>query len=1150
MPQKVTSDQAAVGTDRSFDSEVVTSPHVPAALAETLTVHAGKSEGPAAVTPRPAELTIRRELGRGGMGVVYEANDPTLDREVALKVLSPEKSNPSTRQRFVREARITAKLPHPGVPPVHTLGEMPDGSPYLAMKVIRGRTLAEMLPGERAREGGTTNLIQIFEKIAQTVGFAHSRRIIHRDLKPQNVMVGEFGEVQVMDWGLAKELDSGSTQLHVSGPELIEQSLPDSATDTAEQTSAGIVLGTPAYMPPEQARGEAVDERADVFALGAILCEMLTGSRPWGTGNGPTLVARSARGDISATLETIDGCGADEALIRLAKQCLAPVAADRPANGKAVADALADYQRNVDSRLRRAEADWRVAQTRAAEFRKRRQVWIGLAAALLVGTVAASVLAVRANKARTDAESAKVEAENQKTIAVGKEIEAKEAQALAETNKEAADAERTKALNFAMKAKTEAERAMAVREFLQRRLLMQADPLTQADDLRRNSDAISKLSKNPTIRELLDRAAKQTTPENLERDFPAMPLVQAEILYSIGATYVAVGEVNAGVDHLTRACDLMVNTLGRDHLDTMQIHERLAFAYLVQGKRREAVETMKFVRDVVVNKRGTEHKNWLAIMNNLAVAYDLYGDYASSLEIHQRITDELVQTRGNDTLPTLTSRFNLAMAHKRTGDVANSVKMLESVCAETEKFLGADHPGVLTFQNGLGEAYSMAGKPRDAERVHQKVLVNRTKLFGPEHPDTLITRSNLAQTLADLGKLPEAIRMAEEVRIAREKVLGKEHPDTVMTWYVLGKMHTTMQRFDEAKKCLEQACELGESAFGEDHPDRLKALNALAGAYMDTNDLPAAIRTYELTRTLKTRRLGADHPSTVVTMNDMAIAYFQAGRIDECAKLIETVLEINEKRFGPKHPETLTNVDNLGVIRNKMGKTEEAIRHGERALSGREAAFGLKHPQTVESMNNLAQSYFQGGRRNDAHALMEKAADTSRQMFGNENPRTMTMVRNQLKLLDLDNQHKRASDVRQKLLDRQRVARPGGSPAIADTLSQLARSLMADGRPAEAEKALRECLEIREKDVLPSVGLFVTRSELGEALLAQKKYGDAKSLLVEGYEGIKDRQAKIAPAQRKPVLLAAIDRLIRLADETKAIDDRKQWETEKAMIEK
>jgi serine/threonine protein kinase len=225
---------------------------------------------------------VLHEIARGGMGRVLAAYDLGLDRDVALKILLPGANS----DRFARESKITARLPHPGIPPVHALGTLADRSPFLAMKLIAGHTLVEeMKRADRPR------LQQAFLQVCLAVGFAHSRGIIRRDLKPANVMVGAFGEVQVMDWGLAKEVagrtvadeprSSEPLTVPLAGTDPI-QTTDDraAAASTDVRTEAGMVLGTPSYMAPEQARGETMDARADAFALGGILCAILTGKPP------------------------------------------------------------------------------------------------------------------------------------------------------------------------------------------------------------------------------------------------------------------------------------------------------------------------------------------------------------------------------------------------------------------------------------------------------------------------------------------------------------------------------------------------------------------------------------------------------------------------------------------------------------------------------------------------------------------------------------------------------------------------------------------------------------------------------------------------------------------------------------------------------
>ncbi len=335
---------------------------------------------------------IAGELARGGMGRVLSGRELVLDREVAIKVLLPG----ANAGRFLTESKITAKLPHPSIPPVYALGQLADGSPYLAMKLVRGRTLAEELKARPHILHELPRFVQIYEQICQAVGFAHAQGIIHRDLKPANVMVGAFGEVQVMDWGLAREVRNA--EFGVWNGEVVPVS--------PELTQAGAVMGTPAYMAPEQARGEQVDARADVFALGGILGNILTGRSPFAGTSAVETIRKAAAANLIGILTRLDSSGADADLIALAKRCLSPDAADRPPTGQAVADAVANYRSSVEDRLRKAQADRAAGEAKAIEQRKRRRVVRiasgVLAAVLLVGIGVSTWQAFRA----TDAEKA------------------------------------------------------------------------------------------------------------------------------------------------------------------------------------------------------------------------------------------------------------------------------------------------------------------------------------------------------------------------------------------------------------------------------------------------------------------------------------------------------------------------------------------------------------------------------------------------------------------------------------------------------------------------------------------------------------------------------------------------------------------------
>jgi tetratricopeptide (TPR) repeat protein/tRNA A-37 threonylcarbamoyl transferase component Bud32 len=390
------------------------------------------TQGPAAPRTDVPRYTLRDEIARGGMGAIYRATDSVLGREVAVKVLQDRYTDQSTvARRFIDEALITGQLQHPGIPPVHDLGTSPEGRPFLVMKLIKGQTLAEQLQHRTAGAADAGRLVAVFEQVCQAVAYAHAHQVVHRDLKPSNVMVGAFGEVQVMDWGLAKVMVSRERErpeemadAAAAGTEV--RSLRES---DGVNTQAGSVLGTPAYMPPEQAIGavDQVDARSDVFGLGGILCAILTGRAPFVAATAEATRQLAALGKLADAFARLDASGADPDLVALCKRCLSREKEERPTDAGEVARAVADLRAAADERARRAELD-RVkaegekatAEARAAERRKRRRLWTGAAAALtaavVLGLLAVLIVQRRANdeleakNRELDDEQAKVQA--------------------------------------------------------------------------------------------------------------------------------------------------------------------------------------------------------------------------------------------------------------------------------------------------------------------------------------------------------------------------------------------------------------------------------------------------------------------------------------------------------------------------------------------------------------------------------------------------------------------------------------------------------------------------------------------------------------------------------------------------------------------
>jgi len=336
-----------------------------------------------------AHYRPEREIARGGMGRIVAAEDHRLGRPVALKeLLDPA---PELLGRFQREALITARLQHPGIVPVYEAGRWPSGEPFFAMKLVSGRPLDQVIGDARTLEDRLALLPRV-AAATEAIAYAHSQRVIHRDLKPANILIGEFGETVVIDWGLAKSLDD------VDGP-LASQRLarpskqPSTAPRRAEPgsstlTVAGAVMGTPAYMAPEQARGEPVDQRADVFALGAMLYHLLAGVPPYNARTATDVIAAAALGKVVplATRER----GAPPDLVAIVHRAMAPLPIDRYGDAGELASEL---RRFLTGQL--VSAHRYTASQRVGRFVRRHRAAVTIATIAAVGFAAGGTFAVR-----------------------------------------------------------------------------------------------------------------------------------------------------------------------------------------------------------------------------------------------------------------------------------------------------------------------------------------------------------------------------------------------------------------------------------------------------------------------------------------------------------------------------------------------------------------------------------------------------------------------------------------------------------------------------------------------------------------------------------------------------------------------------------
>jgi WD40 repeat protein len=344
----------------------------------------------------PHRYAVDGEVGRGGIGRVVRARDVVLDRTVALKELMG--GDDGSRRRFVREALITARLQHPSIVPIYEAGRWPDRAPFYAMKLVAGRPLSRLLD-EKPSLDARLSLVPIALAVADAIAYAHSERVIHRDLKPHNVLVGEYGETIVIDWGLAKDLSAhGEDDVDVG---------PFRKPDASDRTIAGAVLGTPAYMPPEQAQGKDVDERADVYALGAMLYHVVAGAPPHTGATIDEMISRIVDGTIVPLTEREPDAPPDLAAI------VAKAMERDPARRYRTARELADDLRQFTNGQLVAAHRYSVRE-RIRRFIRRHRAAVTAGAAMIVFAIAGTSLYLyreRALRLTAEADRARVQHE-------------------------------------------------------------------------------------------------------------------------------------------------------------------------------------------------------------------------------------------------------------------------------------------------------------------------------------------------------------------------------------------------------------------------------------------------------------------------------------------------------------------------------------------------------------------------------------------------------------------------------------------------------------------------------------------------------------------------------------------------------------------
>ena len=966
---------------------------------------------------------LREKLGEGGMGTVWAADQlEPVRRAVAVKVIRASLGGRDVLARFEVERQALALMGHPGIARVHDGGVAPDGRPFFVMELIQGVPITAYCD---ARQLTIWQRLELFVPVCRAIQHAHQKGIIHRDIKPSNVLVAVVDDQpvpKVIDFGIAK----------ATGGALADQ---------ARLTRSGELVGTPQYMSPEQAALDSldIDTRSDVYSLGVLLYELLTGTPPFA---GKELAAKGL-------LEVLRVVVQDEPPRPSAK-----LAAD-PALPRLAADRGTDPRKLI--RLLRSDLDWVVLKALEKDRARRYET---------VGDLAADVRHYLTGKpVQAHPPSA--------TYRLGKYLKRNKGAILAATLVLLAllggmvgmgwglvHARRATETERAARLEVEDERriALAVREFLQIKLLGQADTRQQADTLLRAGGTLDKAKLNPTVRELLDRAARELAADKIEESFPAQPKLQAELLKTVGITYRGVGEFESAIDHLDRAAKLHQAHQGAGHPETWNAQYELAAAYLAAGKTNEAIGRFEQVRDAWMGLLGPRHVNTLNALNYLALAYRDAGKHSQAIELFEQVRDARVQVLGADHADTLVTLNNLALAYRAAGRLRETIELYEQARETMVRQRGADHPDTLTMLNGLAGAYRAAAKLPQAIELYEQVREARVRVLGADHPSTLTTLNNLALAYQDAGKLPQAIAVIEQVRDVFVDKLGPDHPSTLTTLVNLAAVYHAAKKRPQAIELLEQVRAAAVPKLGAEHPLTLSALNNLAAVYLAGGSRPQAIAILEQVREARVRKLGADHPDSLATLADLGSVHRAAGDLPKALAYFEQAALGLEKRgfLDEQAGRTIPNAVAAFEAANQFDRAEAWQRKWLAAVTAKSGSGSQAHARALAGLgrNLVRQQKWAEAEEvlSTCVAAQEKLAPDD---AGTHHARAMLG-----EALCGQQRHAEAEPLLLAayagLKPRAQPLTPGDRARLAETLERLVKLYEATGKSGEAERWRKE----------------------------------------------------------------------------------------------
>ncbi len=823
-------------------------------------------------------------VGEGGFGLVFRAQQlRPVERIVAIKLIKPGMDSQQVVARFSLEQQALARMNHPQIAAIFDCGQTASGRLWFAMEYVPGVNITQFADQHRL---SLADRVRLIVDVCSAVEHAHQKGIIHRDLKPTNILVvadGKRWQLKVIDFGIARAVDN-------------------SLNEQSRLTRGAQLMGTPLYMSPEQTVGDTsdIDTRADIYSLGSVLYELVTGVTPfeglsstnatwekilheirevdpkrlsaWFASD-PNRAAVSAERRQSSTTKLIADCRRD--LDWIAMKCLEK---DRNRRYRSVSELREDLDRYLQGDVVHAGPPTLLTTWR--KYWKRNQRAIALMATLVgsltIGLIVSLSQAYRASRAELQA---KQDRDNERAARIEADEQTKVSQ--------------------------------AVTKFLTEELLQQADIANQLDSQNRNPEI--------TVREILLRAVSR-----IPNRFDSMPRVEVVIRDTLANSLLGIGDFQEARNQSKTAVEIANQNL-QEH-DPQRLRAQHTFATILAETEdpHAAIEILERLAAAYHDIEGPEHSNTLRIRQTLAKALEAAGRFS---EAQQQVIEVLAicESRSSpDHGETLHARNNLALLWSKMGQPAKAEALLRQVLDSRTALQGESHPLTIRATHSLATNLYLQRKLEEAEALYHQAESLAQKYLGPSHPDTLAILNDLGNLYADTNRRDQALKTYQQVLELRRQKLGERNPATWDAMNNLAIHYAEDGDTTQAMELLTKVVELRKEFSGPAHPDTLLALNNLAYFYQSLDQYPQAVKLFKEAWENSKTELPASHPTVITLATNYASGLAQLAEWEQSAAVMRENLLATRQHFGDQSVEYAAQLGRLALVLIEMEQWVEA----------------------------------------------------------------------------------------------------------------------------------------------------------------------------------------------------------------------------------